>query len=108
MGCWRRHWQSGWGSANFPSLPLPQVDIWQPWGSWEELLDETWRPGVLRGGGLVLTTALLFLAMPRPQRQQFLKRPCPSPPAPPPSPHLQALLCLSRQILRLPLWGQRL
>lgn len=32
----------------------------------------------------------------------------PSPPRHLPSPHLQALLCLSRQILRLPLWGQRL
>lgn len=44
------------GVPTFPRLPLPQIDIWQPWGSWERLLDETWRPGVrhAEGGGLVL------------------------------------------------------
>lgn len=24
MGCWRRHWQSGWGGPALPRLPLPQ------------------------------------------------------------------------------------
>ena len=57
MGCWRHHWQSGCGSASFPkTAPAPEFDIWQPWGSWERFLGETWRPGghCAEGGGLGL------------------------------------------------------
>lgn len=44
----------------------------------------------------------------RDPEQQFRRDRAQPPLAASPPPHLQALLCLSRQILRLPLWGQRL
>lgn len=45
----------------------------------------------------------------KPELQLQLRRPFRQPPLPAaPSPHLQALFCVSRQVLGLPLWRQRL
>ena len=100
------------GSASSPkTAPAPGFDIWQPWGSWERLLGETWRPG---GRRAVLRVVAWVSNRPSPlsshrDPEQQLRRDRAQPPLPAaPPPHLQALLCLPGQILRLPLWGQRL